>query len=103
MRIGSDTNYYLINVSWFYEAEQPTKLCSGQRFAYRCSIVDGAVTNKGNGAYDYTLTVTWNGETITNGVLSQSNKNGDHEYRFYLEFGYTDNSVKRNQYYRVTG
>ena len=40
--------------------------------------------DKGNGRYDYTLTVAYNGENITSEVLSQSNTNGDHGYRFYL-------------------
>ena len=52
-----------------------------------------------NGTYDYNLTVTWNGETITSGVLSQSNNNGDHVYRFYLEFV----DVKRNHTHIITG
>ena len=103
MRVGSDTNYYLINVSWYYESEQPTKLCSGRKYAYSCSIGDGMAINKGNGRYDYILTVTWNGETITSGVLSQSNNNSDHVYRFYLKYGYTGNLVERNHYFRVTG
>ena len=104
MTIRSISNYYLIDVSWYYESEQPTKLCSGQRYLkYSCSIGNGAVTVKGNGAHDYNLTITWNGETITSGVLSQSDNNGDHVYRFYLKYGYTGNSVERNRYYRVTG
>ena len=55
--------------------------------------------NKGNGRWEYTLTVTWNGENITSGVLSQSNNNGDHVYRFYLKF----NDVKRNHTHIITG
>ena len=62
--------------------------------------------DKGNGKWDYTLTVTWNGENITSGALSQSNNNGDHVYRFHLEFGSTwdtNNRVMRNRYHTVTG
>ena len=55
--------------------------------------------DEGNGRMDYTLTVTWNGETITSGVLSQSNSNGDHEYRFYLHMG----EAMRNRYHTITG
>ena len=51
----------------------------------------------------FTLTVTWNGGTITSGVLSQSNNNGDHVYKFYLEFGSQDDHVMRNRYHTVTG
>ena len=59
MTIRSISNYYLIDVSWYYESEQPTKLCSGQRYLkYSCSIGNGAVTVKGNGAHDYNLTIT---------------------------------------------
>ena len=55
--------------------------------------------NKCNGRWEYTLTVTWNGETITSGVLNQSSNNGDHVYRFYLEFV----DVKRNHTHIITG
>ena len=48
---------------------------------------------------DYTLTVTWNGENVTSGVLSQSNSNGDHVYRFYLHIG----GVMRNRSHTITG
>ena len=56
-------------------------------------------SDKGNGRYDFTLTVTWNEENITSGVLSQSNNNGDHVYRFYLHMG----DVMRNHYHTITG
>ena len=55
--------------------------------------------DKYNERWDYTLTVTWNGETITNGVLSQSNNNGDHVYRFYLHMS----DVMRNRSHTITG
>ena len=56
--------------------------------------------NKGNGRWEYTLTVTWNGKNNTSGLLSQSNNNGDHLYRFYLEF---PSHIKRNRYITVEG
>ena len=55
--------------------------------------------NKSNGRWEYTLTVTWNEENITSGVLSQSNNNGDYVYRFYLKFV----DVKRNYTHIITG
>ena len=58
--------------------------------------------DKGNDKWEYTLTVTWNGENITSGNLIQSNNSGDHVYRFCLEFGNNDN-VKRNRFYTVSG
>ena len=54
--------------------------------------------DEGNGRFDYTLTVTWNGVNVS-GVLSQSNNNGDHVYRFYLEFA----DVKRNRTHIIRG
>ena len=36
---------------------------------------------------------------ITSGVLSQSNNNGNHVYRFYLHIG----DVMRNRYHTITG
>ena len=59
-------------------------MCSGYKYLYNCSIGNGMAVDKGNGRYDYTLTVAYNGENITSEVLSQSNTNGDHGYRFYL-------------------
>ena len=92
---------------WYYESgssstELSNNYCSEQRQGFSCSNSSTTI-NADNGTYDYTLTVAWNGETITSGVLSQSNNNGDHVYRFYLEFGYTGNLVERNHYFRVTG
>ena len=43
--------------------------------------------------------VTWNGMNITSEVLSQSNSNGDHVYRFYLHIG----DVMRNRTHTITG
>ena len=86
--------------NWYYESgSTSTELCSIQNLAYGCSIGDRMAVNKSNGRWEYTLTVTWNGETITSGVLSQSNSNGDHVYRFYLEFV----DVERNYTHMIKG
>ena len=78
--------------------------CSEQHQGYSCSNSSTTISAT-NGTYDYTLTVTWNGETITSGVLSQSNNNGDHVYRFNLEFGKHEGNdrVVRQRYITVKG
>ena len=95
------------SVKWYYESVNPTvQFCNGHYYSYSCSVGKGTAVDYGNNTWDFTLTVTWNGETITSGVLSQSNNNGDHVYRFYLEFGSpgdTSNRVMRNRYHTVTG
>ena len=96
------------SVNWYYESVKPTvQFCDGyyDRY-YSCSIGKGTAVDKGNDKWDFTLTVTWNGKTITSGILSQSNSNGDHVYRFHLEFGsITDrnNRVMRNRHNTITG
>ena len=55
--------------------------------------------NEGNEREVYTLTITWNGEIITSGVLSQSNSNGDHVYRFFVHMS----DVMRNRNHTITG
>uniref|UniRef100_A0A1X7SXP1 Fibronectin type-III domain-containing protein n=1 Tax=Amphimedon queenslandica TaxID=400682 RepID=A0A1X7SXP1_AMPQE len=64
---------------------------------YSCNIGNGVLLHQSNGSYDYTLTVTWNGESITSGALSQSNNNGDHVFKFYLYFG----GAMRNHYITI--
>ena len=95
------------SVKWYYESVNPTVLfCNGHYFQYSCHIGEGTAVDYGNDKWDYTLTVVWNGDTITSGVLSQSNNNGDHVYRFHLEFGSlgdTSNRVMKNRYHTVTG
>ena len=93
--------------AWYYESgSTSTKLtasfCNGQH-GYSCIIGNGKLLHSSNGTYDYTLTVTWNGETITSGVLSQSNNNGDHVYRLYLHFGIFYDNVMRNRTHTITG
>ena len=95
------------NATWYYETgststEITASVCSGQS-GYNCNIGNGVLLHQSNGSYDYTLTVTWNGESITSGALSQSNNNGDHEFRFYLHYGDNNNDVERNRYHTVTG
>uniref|UniRef100_A0A1X7T0Q8 Fibronectin type-III domain-containing protein n=1 Tax=Amphimedon queenslandica TaxID=400682 RepID=A0A1X7T0Q8_AMPQE len=107
IKIGSnDHSPFLHAANWYYETESSsTKLCTGSRTSYSCNFMygDGMSVDYGKGRWDYTLNVTWNGETITSGVLSQSNNNGDHVFRFYLDFGHTSHSpVKRNRDIFVT-
>ena len=92
------------HANWYYESVNPTvQFCDGFVVQYSCSIGKGTAVDYGNNKWDFTLTVTWNGETITSGALSQSNNNGDHVYRFYLEIGSPDDRVMRNRYHTVTG
>ena len=102
------TQNYLRSATWYYESgststELTTSLCNGQ-YGYSCTIGNGVLLHSSNGTYDYTLTVTWNGEIITSGVLSQSKNNGDHVYRFYLFFGLDCcDPVSRNRIKTVNG
>ena len=92
------------HTDWYYESVNPiVQFCNGYYDHYSCSIGKGTVVDYGNEKWDFTLTVTWNGETITSGVLSQSHNNGDHVYRFHLEFGNQNDHVMRNRYHTVTG
>ena len=88
-------------VKWYYESVNPTvQFCDGFYAQYSCSIGKGTAVDYGNDKWDFTLTVTWNGETITSGVLSHSNNsNGDLVYRFYLHMG----QAMRNRTHTITG
>uniref|UniRef100_A0A1X7T585 Fibronectin type-III domain-containing protein n=1 Tax=Amphimedon queenslandica TaxID=400682 RepID=A0A1X7T585_AMPQE len=102
IKIGNnDHSSFLHAANWYYESgSSSTKLCTGSRASYSCTFMygHGMSVDYGNGRWDYTLTVTWSGETISSGVLSQSNNNGDHVFRFYLDFGHINHSpVKRNR------
>uniref|UniRef100_A0A1X7SUJ9 Fibronectin type-III domain-containing protein n=1 Tax=Amphimedon queenslandica TaxID=400682 RepID=A0A1X7SUJ9_AMPQE len=102
IKIGNSEIEQLHDVTWYYESgsastEITPDLCSGQS-AYSCTIGNG-VAHSSTGSYDYTLNVTWNRENITSGVLSQSNNNGDHVYKFYLHIG----EAMRNKYITITG
>uniref|UniRef100_A0A1X7URX3 Uncharacterized protein n=1 Tax=Amphimedon queenslandica TaxID=400682 RepID=A0A1X7URX3_AMPQE len=101
-------NRYLQNATWYYESSSTSTkmtagICTGQS-GYSCTIGNGVLLHKSNESHDYTLTVTWNGEAITSGALSQSNNNGDHVYRFYLYVGNIDknNVVQRNKYHTIS-
>uniref|UniRef100_A0A1X7UGR7 Fibronectin type III domain-containing protein n=1 Tax=Amphimedon queenslandica TaxID=400682 RepID=A0A1X7UGR7_AMPQE len=103
IKIGHDDHSSFLHVAnWYYESESSsTELCIGQMDSYNCTFMygDGMSVDYGNGKWDYRLTVTWSGETITSGVLSQSNNNGDYLFRFYLDFGHPGHSpVTRNRY-----
>ena len=88
------------HVNWYYESVNPTvQFCNGFYALYSCSIGKGTAVDYGNDKWDFTLTVTWNGENITSGVLNHSNSNGDHVYRFYLYMG----DVMRNCSHTITG
>uniref|UniRef100_A0A1X7SSX0 Fibronectin type-III domain-containing protein n=1 Tax=Amphimedon queenslandica TaxID=400682 RepID=A0A1X7SSX0_AMPQE len=107
IKIGSnDHDPFLHKANWYYvSGSSSAELCTGSRASYSCTFMygDGMSVDYGNGRWDYTLTVTWNGETIASGVLSQSNNNGDHVFRFYLDFGHIHhNPVKRNRDIFVT-
>ena len=100
-------NRYLQNATWYYESgntstKMTAGICTGQS-GYSCTIGNGVLLHKSNESHDYTLTVTWNGEAITSGILSQSNNNGDHVYRFYLHVGDIDRNsvVQRNKYHTI--
>ena len=93
------------NATWYYESGSASTeiTASVSQSGYNCSIGNGVLLHQSNGSYDFTLTVTWNGESITSGILSQSNNNGDHEFRFKLNFGYSNDYVDRSRYLTVTG
>ena len=110
--LSNDNNNFMMidlhDATWYYEfddtsTEMTESICNGES-GYNCSIGNGVLLHFENGlSYDYTLTVTWNGEAITSGVLSQSNNNGDHVYRFYLHVGDIGDVVQRNKYHTISG
>ena len=53
----------------------------------------------GYGNYDFTLTVTWDGERITDEDLNQTISYSDHVYIFRLKFGL----APRSRSYVITG
>ena len=90
---SNDHNTHLHSVTWYYESS--TELCSGVQSSYSCTIGDGEAVDYGNGRWDYTVNVTWKEENIE----SQSNKDGDHVFKFYLNFG----EVERDRTITITG
>ena len=100
IKIGDQNRGSLTAANWYYESgSTSTELCSIQNNAYSCSIGNGIFINEGEGRWVYTLTITWNEENLTSGILSQSNGNGDHVYRFYLHMG----GAMRNRSHTITG
>ena len=102
VKIGHPTPY-LKSSNWYYESgDTSTELCTisnSNPDTYNCIFGDGISVDKGNGRRDFTLTITWNEETITSGIFSQSNNNGDLKYRFYLHVS----NVMRNRTITITG
>uniref|UniRef100_A0A1X7SV90 Fibronectin type-III domain-containing protein n=1 Tax=Amphimedon queenslandica TaxID=400682 RepID=A0A1X7SV90_AMPQE len=105
IKIGhNDHDSFVRHVLWYYvSGMNSTALCYGKATNYSCTIGNGTAIPKGNGKWDFTLTHTWNDENITNGVLNQSNSNGDLVYRFHLYFGhYSHSPVVRIRYISIT-
>ena len=92
--------YYIDSADWYYEtASTSIELCSVNNYQYNCTNDNGIAIDKGNGRWEYSLIVTWDGDTINSGILSQSSNNADHEYRFYLNAS----EVMRNHSITITG
>ena len=85
--------------NWYYESgNTSTELsCTGKQNGYNCSIGDQVEMH--NMTYELPLTITWNGENITSGVMSQSNNNGDHVFKFSISVA----TVERKYTKTVTG
>ena len=98
---------FLQFAKWYYVyGNNNSELCSGSKHdhkgLYSCTIGYGEAVEYGSGRWDFPVTVTWNEENIT---MNQSNNNGDHMFRFNLNFG-IDNSneqAKRKRYISLTG
>ena len=110
-KIGNPNQQYSNSAKWYYEyGSTSIELCSGQVYSYSCNrilwpcLFDawGMAIDKGNGRYDYTLSITWNERSITNKALGKLSNNGDHLYRFYLHFGDDRYPVTRNTYISVS-
>ena len=68
--------------------------------SYNCSIGEGKSEKmSGYGNYDFTLTVTWDGERIIDGDHNQEISYSNHVYIFRLKFGL----APRNRSYVITG
>ena len=107
--IKAGNKNYSLSFAWYYEPDNTSSteitagFCSWQ-LGYKCSIGNGTVLHQSNETIDYTLTVTWYGESTNGPVLSQS-ENGDHRYRFFLRFStlQPNDTAERNRYITVTG
>ena len=92
--------YYIDSADWYYEtATTSIELCSVNSYQYNCTNDNGIAIDKGNGRWEYILIVTWDGDTISSGILSLSGNYADHEYRFYLNAS----EVMRNRSITITG
>ena len=108
IKIGQPDHNFLHDATWYYESGSAssnlTSICNGQeRSGYSCSVGNGTPLFTSNGTYDYNLTVMWNGENISSGILSQSKNNGDHVFRFHLTFGTSYNPIERYRYQSLAG
>ena len=87
---------------WYFKSNSSKiEFCSGQGFveSYNCSIGEGISVDEDNGKYDFTLTITWDGEGIIDEDLNQEISYSDHVYSFHLKFG----EAPRNRSYVITG
>ena len=104
IKIGQINHTFLLAATWYYEtgntSSNLTSVCNEQEY---CTIGSGVLLHTINGTYDFNITITWNGENDNNGILNQANNNGDHVFRFYLQFGNPHENVIRNRYYTVSG
>ncbi|XP_019862297.1 PREDICTED: uncharacterized protein LOC109590854 [Amphimedon queenslandica] len=104
IKIGRMNHTFLLAATWYYEtgdtSSNLTSVCNEQE--YNCTVGSGVLLHTINGTYDYSVTITWNGENNNRGILNQANSNGDHVFRFYLQFGISHENVVRNRYYTVT-
>ena len=105
IKIGQINHTFLLAATWYYEtgntSSNLTSVCNEQE--YNCTIGSGVLLHTINGTYDFNITITWNGENNNSGILNQANNNGDHVFRFYLQFGNPHENVIRNRYYTVSG
>ena len=82
---------------WYYNNTQLN--CGSPQNGYNCNIGGVQTLYSGNSTNFRALTLTWYAEKISNRIFSQSNNNGDHVHRCYVN---VDNIV-RNHYLTVTG
>ena len=91
IKIGSN-DHHLGSAAWYSKSGSAnthltTSICHEEP-GFDCAIHStGVLLDRSNGTYDFSLTITWNGENITSGLLSQSSNDGDHVFRFYMVFG----------------
>ena len=85
---------------WYYvyNSQSIEFNCSLPTIGYSC-INESHIIYNNNNTISRTINITWNGEEINSGIFSQSNNNGDHNYRCYED---VDNVI-RNRYLTVTG